>query len=142
MYAFLDRPVAELDPASRVLLWAMRTMVSAVRVGRCPCSGLHTAFRGWRLGGLLPDFQGTMQLLDRAHAVPLRFRPVPASGTGDDEALLLSLFAAARRGDAMTVGAIAGHVVHAEAQHDLTIAAGRIATHFVAWRPAPESPLG
>jgi hypothetical protein len=95
MYRFLDRPLAELDGACRLLVWAMRTWVSAAHRGRCACSRLRPGFAAAGLEPALRDFAFAMHLLNREGSGQLRFHPPERDQVGDDEAQLLALFAAA-----------------------------------------------
>jgi len=127
VYQYLDRTMPELAAGDALLVWAMRQWVGAIRGGRCPCAALGPTFAERRLGAMLADFNIAMMLLDREGHAQLQFRPVGCGRVSDDEALLLSLHAAAARGEEILVGRIAEALVKPAAQRSLQFAAGRIA---------------
>ena len=127
MYRFLDRPVAGLDPVDRLLIWAMRSWVAAIGAGRCPCSTLGPAFAGWRLQGLLPDFNTAMMVLNNDGQGPLHFGPVACGRVGDDEAVLLALFAGGLAGTDGQLRRIATQLAQPSAVSTLVTAVDRIA---------------
>lgn len=132
MYQFLDRSVSDLAASDALLVWAMRQWVDAMRGGRCPCAALGPTLAARRLSAMLPDFNIAMMLLDREGHAQLQFRPVACDQVGDDEALLLSLHAAAARGEEILVSRIAEALVKPAAQRSLQLAAGRIALFMAA----------
>jgi hypothetical protein len=132
VYQFLDRSVCELAPGDALLVWAMRQWVDAMRGGRCPCAALGPTLAARQLGPMLPDFNIAMMLLDREGHSQLQFRPVACGQVGDDEALLLSLHAAALRGEEILVARIAEALVKPDAQRTLRFAATRIAQAMTA----------
>lgn len=132
MYQYLDRTVPELASGDALLVWAMRRWVGAMRGGRCPCAALGPIFAARRLGAMLPDFNIAMMLLDREGHAQLEFRPIGCGRVSDDEALLLSLHAAAARGEEILVGRIAEALVKPDAQRTLRFAATRIAQAMTA----------
>ena len=132
MYQFLDRSVSDLAASDALLVWAMRQWVEAMRGGRCPCAALGPTLSARRLTAMLPDFNIAMMLLDREGHAQLQFRPVACGEVSDDEALLLSLHAAAARGQEILVSRIAEALVKPGAQRTLEFAAGRIALFMAA----------
>jgi hypothetical protein len=122
----------ELATGDVLLIWAMRRWVNAMRGGRCPCAALGPVFAARGLGAMLPDFNIAMMLLDRDGHAQLEFRPVGCGRLSDDEALLLSLHAAAARGEEILVGRIAEALVKPDAQRTLRFAATRIAQAMAA----------
>ena len=132
MYQYLDRPVSDLAASEALLVWAMRQWVAAMRGGRCPCAALGPALAARRLAAMLPDFNIAMMLLDREGHAQLQFCSVTCGRVSDDEALLLSLHAAAARGEEILVGRIAEALVKPDAQRSLQFAAGRIARFMAA----------
>ena len=127
MYQYLDRSVSDLPASEALLVWAMRQWVDAMRGGRCPCAALGPTLAARRLTAVLPDFNIAMMLLDREGHAQLQFRAVGCGQLSDDEALLLSLHAAAARGQEILVSRIAEALVKPGAQRSLEFAAGRIA---------------
>ena len=85
-----------------------------------------------QLAAMLPDFNIAMMLLDREGHAQLQFCRVDCGRVGDDEALLLSLYAAAARGEEILAGRIAEALVRPAAQRSLQFAAGRIALFMAA----------
>lgn len=132
MYQYLDRTMPELEPGEVLLVWAMRRWVDAMRGGRCPCAALGPALAARGLGTMLPDFNIAMMLLDREGHAQLEFCPIGCGRVSDDEALLLSLHAAAARGEEILVGKIAEALVKPDAQRTLRFAATRIAQAMTA----------
>ena len=132
MYQYLDRSVSDLPASESFLVWAMRQWVGAMRGGRCPCAALGPTLAARGLGGMLPDFNIAMMLLDREGHAQLQFRTVGCGRVSDDEALLLSLHAAAARGEEILVRRIAEALVRPDAQRALQFAAGRIALFMAA----------
>ncbi len=127
MYQYLDRSVSDFAASDALLVWAMRQWVDAMRRGRCPCAALGPTLAARRLTALLPDFNIAMMLLDREGQRELRFGALGCGRVADDEALLLSLHAAASRGEEILVSRIAEALVRPDAQRALQFAAGRIA---------------
>lgn len=105
----------------------MRQWVHAMRGGRCPCAALGPTLASRRVAAILPDFNIAMMLLDREGQAELQFGAVGCGRVSDDEALLLSLHAAASRGQEILVGQIAEALVRPDAQRALRFAAARIA---------------
>lgn len=132
MYQYLDRSVSELASGDTLLVWAMRQWVDAMRGGRCPCAALGPTFAARGIVAMLPDFNIAMMLLDREGHTQLQFRPVACGEVSDDEALLLSLHAAAARGEEFLVERIAETLVRPAAQRSLRFAATRIAQFMTA----------
>jgi hypothetical protein len=132
VYQYLDRSVSDLTASEALLVWAARQWVDAMRGGRCPCAALGPTLAARRLGAMLPDFNIAMMLLDREGHSQLQFRAVNCGRVGDDEALLLSLHAAAARGEEILVARIAEALVRGGAQRSLQFAAGRIAQAMAA----------
>ena len=132
MYQYLDRTVPELASGDALLVWAMRRWVDAMRGGRCPCAAIGPIFAARGLGAMLPDFNIAMMLLDREGHAQLEFGSIGCGRVRDDEALLLSLHAAAARGEEILVGRIAEALVKPDAQRTLRFAATRIAQAMTA----------
>ena len=132
MYQYLDRTIPELASGDALLVWAMRRWVDAMRGGRCPCAALGPTLAARGLGTMLPDFNIAMMLLDREGHAQLEFCPIGCGRVSDDEALLLSLHAAAARGEEILVGKIAEALVKPDAQRTLRFAATRIAQAMTA----------
>jgi hypothetical protein len=132
VYQYLDRSVSDLNASEGLLVWAMRQWVAAMRGGRCPCAALGPMLASRQLAAMLPDFNIAMMLLDREGHAQLQFCRVDCGRVGDDEALLLSLYAAAARGEEILAGRIAEALVRPAAQRSLQFAAGRIALFMAA----------
>lgn len=125
MYRFLDRPVRDLDPAARKLLWAMRTWIAASAGGRCPCASLGPIFASWRISDGLSDFDMAMHIVSREGLDRLVFAPVRCWRVHDDEARLLALFAAVGANEPIAANRIAASLVQPEAMGNFRIAVAR-----------------
>lgn len=130
MYDYLDRPVVTLTAADRLFLGATRQWVATVRAKRCPCTGLGPALAAQGLLPMLHDLNMAMVLLDREGNDQLMFKPVGCGVLSDDEAMLLTLTAAARAGQDDKVAAIVARIVKPEARHAMTVACHRIAAQL------------
>lgn len=92
MYALIDRPVTQLDNASRFLLWAMRGWTDCVARRRCPPGALGPAFA--KMGALeaLPHFHIFMVGLNKNALETLELAPMDCPIVGEHEAILLALW--------------------------------------------------
>ena len=127
MYRYLDRPVGELEPAQRLLVWAMRNWVGALSNGRCPCSVLGAAFDSCGIADALSDFNTAMLVLNGEGVGSLRLAPLCGRHVRDDEARLLTLFAAGLDGDERQLRRLADQLVRPDAVWHLITAVERIA---------------
>jgi len=91
MYAFVDRPLAELDTGCRFLVWSMRAWVSAFASRRCPAQVLAAPFARQRMIGGLQPFHRFMLLLNRDALETFSFHPLACPRVCEHEALLLGL---------------------------------------------------
>ncbi|MCX7864658.1 MAG: hypothetical protein N2423_06470 [Novosphingobium sp.] len=91
MYDFVDRPVIGLDPASRFLVWSMRSWVATIGNAACPASVIAPAFARWRAIEGLQPFHRMMLLIRRDALEPFRFCTPGCRRVCEDEAILLSL---------------------------------------------------
>lgn len=96
MYAFVDRPVAELDAGSRLLVWSMRLWVRAVGQRTCPGNAIAPAFAGLSVLTGLQPFLTMMALLNRHGLERFGFCAVQCERVSEHEAILLRLVCAAR----------------------------------------------
>jgi len=131
MYRYLDRTVDRIDEPARFLLAAMRTWVVAARAGRCCCHALHAGFARRSIAEALPDFNMLMATLDHDGFGKIRFGPVGTARVTDDEARLLSLFAAAQEGPIARLKRVAAALVTEDAVGTLAQAADFVATAMI-----------
>lgn len=131
MYRFLDQPLTGLDEHFHFLVGAMRQWTVAARRGRCPCAALAPGF-AWRgVASALPDFTAAMAAVDREGKRWLRFGAMGAPLVSEDEAAMLSLFAAAMDGDALATRRIGATLVTEGALPRLTTAIDWVALRFI-----------
>ncbi|WP_343526202.1 hypothetical protein [Sphingomonas sp.] len=95
-YDYFDRPVVELLQDDVFTLSAVRTWVSAARSGRCAHASLRGGFAARQVDDALFAFLCAMTLVDRHGYGTMRFAPLCYCKVSDDEARILTLFAAAR----------------------------------------------
>lgn len=95
MYHYVDRKVATLDQGGRFLIWAMRNWVFAVSERRCALPAIGPAFFKHGMEEAASCFHMAMMILNREALLTLRFAPLHCAVVGEDEALLLHLFATA-----------------------------------------------
>lgn len=95
MYAYVDRPVASLNPGSRFLLMSMRRWVMALASKRCAPSAIGAAFGAHDLLPALPSFHELMSILNHHARQNIRFAPGCCPRVSEDEAVLLALAEAA-----------------------------------------------
>ncbi|HZU65221.1 MAG TPA: hypothetical protein VFF98_16150 [Novosphingobium sp.] len=91
MYAFVDRPVTELDAGGRLLVWAMRLWVKAVGERKCPGNALAPAFAGLAVLPGLQPFMAMMALFNRHGLENFQFCALPCNHVSEHEALILTL---------------------------------------------------
>lgn len=95
MYDYVDRSAASLGPGARIMLWAMRAWVRAVKQRQCPCHALTPGFERWDIAAALPHLSMTMAILNCEAVEPMQFRAPCHPTVNEDEALLLALLAIA-----------------------------------------------
>ena len=127
MYRFLDRPVTGLVPGEQILIWSMRSWVSAMAEQRCPCTALRGSFERWRLGDVLPDFNMVMFLLNVEGQRGQRFCQQHCPMVGDDEAGMLALFHAAAGHEEKLVRRLTEQLVRAQAVPPFLVAVAQAA---------------
>lgn len=114
MYAIVDRPVTQLDPADQILVWAMRSWVASVRRRQCPGSTLGPAFaRHNMLGGLQP-FLRMMATLNRGGLENFEFHHLACNRVSEHEAILLQALGQARSNQAANLASVLSLVVEEE----------------------------
>ncbi len=91
MYDFVDRPVGQLEPGGRLLLWAMRRWIHAASQKKCPPGALAPAFARHGVLPALPHVHTLLAELNRQARHTIRLAPVAYHLIGDDEAVLLQL---------------------------------------------------
>jgi hypothetical protein len=96
MYDLLDRPVMNLSPGGRFILWAMRGWTRAVSTGYCPPGALAPAFARHGVLPALPHLHILLASLNRSATRKLAFAPLQHRRIGDDEAVLLQMCRDAR----------------------------------------------
>lgn len=101
MYAFVDRPVSQLDLASQLLVWAMRGWVEAVGQKQCPGHAVGVAFaRRNMIAGLQP-FLRMMAVLNRGGLENFEFCRLACNHVSEHEAILLQMISEARGNQAV-----------------------------------------
>jgi hypothetical protein len=91
MYDLIDRPVAQLAPGGRFLLWAMRGWIQAATKGNCPPGALAPAFARHGVLPALPHLHIVLAELNRRATRQIAFAPLACQFVGDDEAVLLQI---------------------------------------------------
>jgi hypothetical protein len=141
MYEYVDRPIAALDPGSRLLVWAMRHWVAATTSRRCAQAAIGPAFAKFGALDALPHFHMSLMILSREASQQLSFAPLHCLHVGEDEALLLRLFAS--RGHHHTLQGTLALIVDAAAVSSLRAAmtATALSLEMVGLLPIPPAPL-
>ncbi|WP_156679749.1 hypothetical protein [Sphingomonas profundi] len=139
MYEFLDQPVERLGNGSRFILWAMRAWVNAARRGRCGRQAVAGSFVNMGAAAALPDFHATMARLRVAPGHPIAFAPLACRRMAEGEALMLSLWRGAARGDHEQVRAVLRLIVPAASADLLVESFAATADHL---RQAELAPRG
>ncbi|PKB13524.1 hypothetical protein B0I00_3329 [Novosphingobium kunmingense] len=103
MYAFVDRPLAQLDAASRLLVWAMRSWVEAVGRRQCPGFVIGTAFARHNMIAGIQPFLRMMAGLNRGGLENLEFCRLACNHVSEHEAILLQLVSDARSQEVVSV---------------------------------------
>jgi hypothetical protein len=127
LYCYLDRRVTDLADDDVFILSAVRTWVFAARNGRCPQAMLRSGFSARHVEDALLAFLCAMTLLDRHGYGTMRFAQVRSPGISDDEARVLTLFAASRTSDPGLIR-IATSLVSDDMAVQLAGAAGKVGT--------------
>ena len=91
MYDFVDRPVGQLLPGGRLLLWAMRRWILAASQKTCPPGALAPAFAHRGVLPALPHVHALLAELNRQARRSISLSPLAHHLIGDDEAVLLQL---------------------------------------------------
>lgn len=142
MYRYLDRSVGEIEPVQRLLIWSMRSWVATLASGRCPCTALGPAFRGWGIEEVLSDFNTAMLVLNGEGQASLHFSAICCRQLSDDEARLLTLFDAGAASDAALLQRLSDQLVQPQAIWHLVTAVERV-TAMLEGAPARwDSPRG
>lgn len=96
MYAFVDRPVSALDPASQLLVWAMRSWVEAVGQKQCPGHAIGAALARRNMLAGLQLFLRMMAVLNRRGLENFEVCRLACNHVSEHEAILLQMIGAAR----------------------------------------------
>lgn len=91
MYYFLDRPVASLNHGGRLLVWAMRSWVSAASKRECPARVIASAFGQCGILPGLHPFLHMMALFNRHALDNFVFCSLACDRVSEHEAMILSL---------------------------------------------------
>jgi hypothetical protein len=140
MYDYIDRPVTQLDPGGRFLIWSMRSWVRAMRGDSCPATGLAPAFAKWKMIGGLQPFNRTMLLLDRDALETFRFCSLGCNRVSEHEAIIISLIATAGRSGTQRVTGTLALIVEEDSIGDLLQCLCELARAMSAARLLPGSP--
>lgn len=111
MYAYLDRPVSDLEPADRLLLDGIRCWALARTLGGDPAGALRRRLPVLEEAGALRPLDALMAAIDAdgSDAVEIQ-RPCHAT-VEELEAVLLAVAGLSRRGDRDRASAALGHLV-------------------------------
>lgn len=96
MYAIVDRPVSQLDPANQLLVWAMRSWVEAVGQKQCPGHAIGAAFAKRNMIAGLQPFLRMMAMLNRWGLENFEFCRLACNHVSEHEAILLQVISKAR----------------------------------------------
>ncbi|MFD1952037.1 hypothetical protein ACFSGX_14785 [Sphingomonas arantia] len=107
MYAYLDRPVAALSTADRVLLDAMRNWALAATLGRDRAANAAARLPESARVGATDALHAAMTLLDGADAAPIAFQRPCHARVEEDEAVLLGIAALVPENPAAATAALA-----------------------------------
>ena len=91
MYDLIDRPVMQLAPGGRFLIWAMRGWIQSATRGNCPPGALAPAFARHGVLPALPHLHMMLAELNRRATRRIAFSPLACNYIGDDEAVLLQV---------------------------------------------------
>jgi hypothetical protein len=91
MYDLIDRPVMQLAPGGRFLIWAMRGWIQSATRGNCPPGALAPAFARHGVLPALPHLHMMLAELNRRATRKIAFSPLACRFIGDDEAVLLQV---------------------------------------------------
>lgn len=119
MYAYVDRPASEIEPVSRLVLWAMRRWVALTGQRRCPATTIGAAFAGRNMIAALHPLLRMMALLNRGGLENFAFCRVACNHVSEHEAILLQLVDDAQAGRVMTLRGTIAMLVEDEFAGDL-----------------------
>lgn len=91
MYDLIDRPVMQLAPGGRFMIWAMRGWIQSATRGTCPPGALAPAFARHGVLPALPHLHMMLAELNRRSTRQIAFSPLACHYIGDDEAVLLQV---------------------------------------------------
>jgi len=91
MYDFVDRPVGQLQPGGRLLLWSMRRWIHAASQKSCPPGALAPAFARHGVLPALPHVHALLAELNHQARRKISLSPLAHQMIEDDEAVLLQL---------------------------------------------------
>lgn len=93
MYEIVDRPVASLDRGGRLLVWAMRSWVTAMAERQCPGGRVAGAFGAAGILQGLHPFLRMMALFNRHGLASFEFCSLRCGHVSEHEAIILRLVA-------------------------------------------------
>ncbi|WP_454883780.1 hypothetical protein [Sphingomonas oryzagri] len=91
MYDLIDRPVMQLAPGGRFMIWAIRGWIQSATRGTCPPGALAPAFARHGVLPALPHLHMMLVAFNRRATRQIAFSPLACNHIGDDEAVLLQL---------------------------------------------------
>lgn len=141
MYAFVDRPLSELDPGTRFLAWAMRNWVIDAGQRICPAARVAAPFAACNLMSGLQPFLRLMTTLNRHGLETMHFCRPSCPRLSEHEAILLSLACLAADGRVAEVQAALPLLVEDEATGEALMALDALAKAMTAADLAPNWPL-
>jgi len=111
MYAYLDRPVADLEPVDRLLLDGLRHWALAHTLGGDPSSALRRRLPMLAAAGALTPLDAAMATLDRGGTDALEIQRPCFDRVEEAEAVLLAVTAMAHAGGRDSAEAALRHLV-------------------------------
>ena len=137
MYAFLDRPIADLPAHDRLILDAVRAWALAHTLGRDPALTLAARLPELAETGAAEAIDQAMTALDQGSEAPLTIQRPCHDAVEEDEAMLLAIAALARADRLPDAQASLALVVKNDAARRITLAlaeACRRSGAMPAWR--------
>lgn len=115
MYSYLDRPVASLNTADRLLLDGLRSWALARALGRNALAAVAARSSLFAETAAAETIDDAMALLDDAGTTPLTIQRPCHETVEDDEAVLLAIAVRARNGGVTGAAAALRQIVRADA---------------------------
>lgn len=127
MYDLVDRPVCDLNPGAKLLVWAMRAWLLASRRQQCPAHVVAPAFARWHIADGLQPFRRTMVILDNFALERIEFNPLTCRSVSEHEAVLISLVRLLCAGERVAARDVVSRLVDADHAGDCLAALSGLA---------------